>query len=130
MPGDRQTIQTLLVDVVRETRGLALKEIALFRAETNSNIRLLFTGLAMIVAAAVFAVSALVLFTKALVDWLATIVNSQVIAALIVGGALAAVAIVLGFYGRHVVSTLTLAPQRSARSIKRDVELVSEKAGG
>ncbi|NNC01059.1 phage holin family protein, partial [Corallococcus exiguus] len=93
MSENPQTLQSLFGDILRNASDLAQKEFALFRAEMNDNIRLMFTGMAMIVAAAIFAIAALILFTKALVDWLATIVHSDALAALIVGGVMALVAI-------------------------------------
>jgi F0F1-type ATP synthase membrane subunit c/vacuolar-type H+-ATPase subunit K len=94
----------------------------------NQNIRSLFIGLAMIVGAAVFAIAALILFTKSLVDWLATVVNSEALAALIVGGVMAAIAIGLGLYGRHMMSSFSITPERTVRSIKRDAEVLSERS--
>jgi hypothetical protein len=128
MAGDPQTIQGLFGDALRETSDLAQKEFALFRTEMNQNIRSLFLGLAMIVGAAVFAIAALILFTKSLVDWLATVVNSEALAALIVGGVMAAIAIGLALYGRHAMSSFSITPQRTVRSIKRDAEVLSERS--
>ncbi|MGO4707133.1 phage holin family protein [Microvirga sp. 2MCAF38] len=130
MSGDPQTIQTLVGDVLRESSDLAQKEFALFRAEMNHNIRALFAGLAMFVVAAIFAIAAIMLLTKSLVEWLATILHSEALAALIVGGALALVAIGLGLYGRRAISAVTLAPRRTSRSIRRDAEILSERSPG
>ena len=47
-------------------------------------------GLAMVVVAAIFAIAAVMLLTESLVEWLATVVNSEALAALIVGGVMAA----------------------------------------
>ncbi len=128
MAGGPQTIQGLFGDALRETTDLAQKEFALFRTEMNQNIKALFMGLALVVAAAVFAIAALILFTKSLVDWLATVVHSEALAALIVGGVMAAIAIGLGLYGRHLMSSFSMTPQRTVRSIKRDAEVLSERS--
>ncbi|MGO4573178.1 phage holin family protein [Microvirga sp. 2TAF3] len=125
-----QTIQGLVVEAIRESGDLAQKEFALFRTELSNNIRTLFMGLAMIVVAAIFAIAAITLFTASLVKWLATIVGSEALAALIVGGTMAVIAIGLGLYGRHVMSASTLAPRRTVRSIKRDAEVLSERVAG
>lgn len=131
MSGNGQnTIQGLVVEAIRESGDLAQKEFALFRTEISSNMRTLFMGLAMIVAAAVFAIAAIMLFTESLVKWLATVVNSEALAALIVGGAMAAIAIGLGLYGRHAMSLSSLTPQRTVRSIKRNAEVLSERVAG
>ncbi|QFU17392.1 phage holin family protein [Microvirga thermotolerans] len=127
---DHQTIQGLVVEAIRESSDLAQKEFALFRTELAGNIRTLFVGLAMVVVAAIFAIAALMLFTESLVKWLATVVDSEALAALIVGGVLAIVAIGLGLYGRHAMSLTALTPQRTVRSIKRDAEVLSERVAG
>jgi F0F1-type ATP synthase membrane subunit c/vacuolar-type H+-ATPase subunit K len=64
------------------------------------------------------------------VKWLATVVGSEALAALIVGGVLAVVAIGLGLYGRSAMSSSALTPQRTVRSIKRDAEVLSERVTG
>jgi putative intracellular protease/amidase len=70
------------------------------------------------------------LFTEALVDWLATILDSRALAALIVGGAMALIAVGLVLYGRHAMSAASLVPKRAVRSVKRDAEVLSERVAG
>ncbi|WP_262298662.1 phage holin family protein [Microvirga sesbaniae] len=122
-----QTIQGLVGEALRESTDLAQKEFTLFKTEVSQNIRTLFLGLAMVVVAAVFAIAALMLFTESLVEWLATVVNSEALAALIVGGVLALIAIGLGLWGRSAMTSSTLMPQRTMRSLKRDAEVLSER---
>src|SRR5215210_4662109 len=95
-----QTIHALLGEALRESTDLARKELALFKTEMTENIRTLVTALAMIAGAAVVALVALIFLLQALVDWLATVVDSDALAALIVGVAMAAIAVGLGLYGR------------------------------
>jgi hypothetical protein len=128
--GNNQTIQGLVAEALRESTDLAQKEFALFRTEVSQNVRTMFIGLAMVVGAAIFAIAAIMLFTEALVKWLATVVGSEALAALIVGGVLAVIAIGLGLYGRSAMSSSTLTPQRTVRSIKRDAEVLSERVTG
>jgi F0F1-type ATP synthase membrane subunit c/vacuolar-type H+-ATPase subunit K len=125
-----QTIQGLVGEALRESTDLAQKEFALFRTELTQNVRTIFLGLAMVVVAAIFAIAAIMLFTEALVDWLATVVDSEALAALIVGGVMAVIAIGLGLYGRHAMSTSSLTPDRTVRSLKRDAEVLSERVTG
>ena len=122
-----QTIQGVVGEALRESTDLAQKEFTLFRTEISQNIRTLFIGLAMVVVAAIFAIAAVMLLTESLVEWLATVVHSEALAALIVGGLLAVIAIGLGLYGRHAMSASTLTPQRTMRSLKRDAEVLSER---
>jgi len=122
-----QTIQGLVGEALRESTDLAQKEFTLFRTEMTQNIRTLFMGLALVVVAAIFAIAAIMLFTDALVHWLATVVGSEALAALIVGVVLAVVAIGLGLWGRSAMTASSLTPQRTVRSLKRDAEVLSER---
>ena len=122
-----QTIQGLVGEALRESTDLAQKEFTLFRTEISQNIRTLFMGLAMVVVAAIFAIAAIMLLTESLVEWLATVVNSEALAALIVGGVLALIAIGLGLWGRSAMTSSSLMPQRTMRSLQRDAEVLSER---
>jgi hypothetical protein len=128
LPG--QSINTLLGEALRDASDLARKEVALFKTELSDNVRTLLIGIAMIAGAAIFGVAAIILFTEALVEWLATVVGSEAIAALIVGGIMAALAIGLVLYGRSTMSAASLAPTRSVRSLQRDTQVLSEKVAG
>ena len=121
------SLHTLFGEALRETSDLAQKEFALFRTEMSNNVRTVFLGLAMVVAAAVFAIAAVMLLTESLVEWLATVVNSEALAALIVGGVLALIAVGLGLWGRNAMTSSSLTPQRTMRSLKRDAEVLSER---
>ncbi len=123
----QQTIQGLVGEALRESTDLAQKEFTLFRTEISQNIRTMFIGLAMVVVAAIFAIAAVMLLTESLVEWLASVLNSEALAALIVGGVMAVIAIGLGLYGRSAMSSSTLTPQRTMRSLKRDAEVLSER---
>lgn len=122
-----QTIQGLVGEALRESTDLAQKEFTLFKTEVSQNIRTLFMGLAMVVVAAIFAIAAVMLLTESLVEWLATVVDSEALAALIVGGVLALIAIGLGLWGRSAMTSSTLMPQRTMRSLQRDAEVLSER---
>lgn len=130
MAETKQNLQSLVGEALRETSDLAQKEFALFRTEMSHNVRTVFLGLAMIVVAAIFAIAALMLLTESLVKWLATIVNSEALAALIVGGGMAVIAIGLGLYGRSAMSRFSITPERTVRSVKRDTQVLSERVSG
>lgn len=124
------TLQELVGDVLRDGADLARKEFALFRAEMASNVGGFAKGAAMFLAASVFAVASLIWLTQALVDGLAIVVGSRWIAALIVGGGLLVIAIVLVVVGKNMMTASSLAPDRTVRSIKRDGEILSERTTG
>ena len=125
-----QSINTLLGEALRDSQDLARKELALFKAELSDNVSTLLMGVGMMAAGGVFAIAAIILFTAALVAWLATIVGSVALANLIVGAVMAAIAVGLVLYGRSTMSSASLAPQRSVRSIQRDTQVLSEKVAG
>jgi len=128
--GPNSSIQGLIGDALRETNELARKEIALFRNEMTSNVRSLFVGLGLLVGAAVFGVVALFVLVDALVKWLATVVHSEALAALIVGGVLLVVAVVLALVGRNAMSLSALAPVRTSRQVRQDARALSERVSG
>lgn len=125
-----QGIQSLIGDALRETSDLARKELMLFRTELSENVKTLLIGVGMMAAAGIFAIAALILFTEALVEWLATVVDSEALSALIVGGVMAAIAVGFVLYGRSTMSSASLAPNRSIKSIQRDTKVLSEKVAG
>ncbi|MFB0491223.1 putative phage tail protein [Methylobacterium sp. OAE515] len=124
------SIQSLIGDALRETNELARKEIALFRAEMAGNIRQLIVGLACMVGSAVFAVVALLVLIGALVKWLATVVGSEWLSALIVGGVLLVIAVGMALWARSVLSLSTLAPTRTTRQVRQDAQALSERVSG
>jgi hypothetical protein len=119
-------IQNLVGEALRESSDLARKELTLFKAELAENLKTLAIGAALMAAAGIFAIAALILFTEALVEWLATVVDSEALAALIVGGVMAIIAVGLVLYGRSTMSATSLAPNRSIKSIQRDKQVLSE----
>ena len=125
-----QSLQGLVAEAVRESTTLAQKEFALFRTEVSENLKKMVIGLAMLVVAAVFAIAAILLFTEALVEWLATVVGSEALAALIVGAILLVVAVVLGLWARNAISAASLAPTRTLHSLQRDSQVLSERVTG
>ncbi len=129
-PPGGSSIQGLLGEALRETNDLARKEIALFRAEMASNLRSLIIGLACMAASAVFSVVALLVLIGAFVKWLATIVGSEWLSALIVGGVLLLVAVGLALWARSALSLSTLAPTRTTRQVRQDARALSERVSG
>src|SRR3954453_5133906 len=110
----------LLGEALRESGDLAQKDLALFRAEMSENMRTIAMALVTVIVAAVFAILSLIWLTQALVYWLATVVGSEALAALIVGGVLAVIAIGLGLYGRSAMAKTSLTPPRTVRSLQQD----------
>src|SRR3954466_14281908 len=123
MPED---IPKLVGEALQESADLSRKEFALFRTEMSNNVRTIASGLVAVIVAAVVAILALIWLTQALVDWLATKVGSHALAALIIGGVLALIAISLGLYGRSAMAKTQLAPKRTIASLERDAEALKK----
>jgi len=121
-----ENIPKLVGVALHDSADLARKEFALFRTEMSENVRTIAMGLVMMVAAAVFAILSLIWLTQALVDWLGTKLGSQALAALIVGGVIALIAIGLGLYGRSAMAKTSLVPKRTVASFERDAEVLTE----
>ena len=94
------------------------------------NVRQLIVGLACMVGSAVFAVVALLVLIGALVKWLATIVGSEWLSALIVGGVLLVLALGMALWARSALSLSTLAPKRTTRQVRQDAQALSERVSG
>jgi hypothetical protein len=125
-----QSIYTLLADALHDSTELARKELALFKAEMAQNARNLAIALGIFVAAAVFAIISVSLLVEAVVEWLATMLGSEALAALIVAVLMAAVAGGLAMYGRSKLSASALTPDRTVRNVQRDAAALTHAAAG
>lgn len=124
---ERASIQSLVAEALREATDLARKEVALFRTEMAHNVKLMIAGIVALLASSVFAIATLVLLTGALVEWLATVVGSEALASLIVAGITLLITIVLVMWGRSKLSSATLEPTHTIRSVERDADVVANR---
>jgi hypothetical protein len=76
--------------------------------------------------AAVFAIAGLFTLLLALVKGVAVLLQSDALAALIVGGIFLLLALGLGLFGRSKASLSTLEPTRTERQIKQDAQILTE----
>ncbi|GJE50627.1 hypothetical protein GOFOIKOB_3677 [Methylobacterium tardum] len=125
-PGLR-SIPTLVGDAVRELRDLVGSEITLFRTELAQGVHRISFGLSLLLVAAVFAIAGLFTLLLALVKGIAVLVQSDALAALIVGGVFLLLAIGLGLFGRSKTSLSTLEPTRTGRQVKQDAQVLTER---
>ena len=82
------------------------------------------------VAAGAFLVAAIILLTQSLVKWLATVVQSEALAALFVAVAALVVAGGLALWSRSTMSASTLVPTRTGRQVRQDARVLSERISG
>ncbi|MCJ2143758.1 phage holin family protein [Methylobacterium sp. E-066] len=127
-PGIR-SIPTLVGDAVRELRDLVADELALFRAEMAQGVHRISLGLGLLLAAAVLAIAGLFTLLLALVKGIAVLVQSDALAALIVGGTFLVLALGLGLYGRSRASLAGLEPTRTGRQIRQDARVLTHRPG-
>lgn len=120
----------MLVTVLRQFSQLMQDEVALAKAEMARNVSRAGVGIALIGVAALLALTALDVLAAALVAWLATTELSVGTAAIIVGGGLLAVAVVLALIGKSRMSAASLTPDRTIASVREDARTVKEAANG
>jgi len=120
-------LQGLLAEALRGAGDVLGGEIALFRQEMADNLRRLIVGLAAMAGAAVFAVVGLLELVDALVKWLATVVGSEALAALIVCVAFLVIGVVLAFFARRRFSVDGLVPTRTGRQLRHDATVIKER---
>ncbi|MCJ2054446.1 phage holin family protein [Methylobacterium sp. J-070] len=125
-PGIR-SIPTLVGDAVRELRDLVGSEIALFRTEMAQGLHRISLGLGLLLMAAVLAITGLFTLLLALVKGVAVLVQSDALAALIVGGVFLLLALGLGLLGRSNASLATLEPRRTERQVRQDAQVLTER---
>lgn len=122
-----RSIPTLVGDMIREMRDLVGTEIVLFRTEMAQGVHHITLGISLLIAAAVFAIAGLFTLLVALVKGIAVLVQSDALAALIVGGVFAALALGLGLWGRSKASLSSLEPKRTGRQMRQDAEIITER---
>jgi hypothetical protein len=122
-------IPNLVGDAIRETQALVSKEIALFRTEIGEGLHQLTVGLSLFIGAGVFALTGLLVMILSLVKGLAVLLHSEVLAALIVGGVFAVIAIGLALWGRSKASLSGLEPTRTERQVQHDADIIRERVG-
>lgn len=126
-PRERIPLSRLVGDAMRQSADLVQLEIALFKEEMTENVSRMFIGLGLVVGGAVFAIAAVLLLVEAFVEWLATVVGSEALSALITGGALLLIALALMLTGRSMMSVRRLKPTRTVRSVSRDAHLFTDR---
>lgn len=123
---ESRSTTTLLTDLVNQITELFRKEIQLFRAEIGEKINDVGAALGMIVAGLVLALTAANALVVALIAALAEMGIGSGWAALIVGVAIALIGYGLVNSGMKSLKASNLAPERSARSLHKDMTVAKE----
>ena len=121
--GNIRPIPELFTDLIGQVTNLVRKEGQLARAEISEKATRALTGMAMILLAAMLLVPALVILLQAAVMGLISNGADPTAAALIVGGAIFLIGMVLGLIGWSRVNAGSLVPDTTIDQLKRDARV-------
>ena len=121
--GNIRPIPELFTDLFGQVTTLIRKEGQLARAEISEKATRALTGMAMILLGAMLLIPALVILLQAAVMGLIGNGTDPTAAALIVGGAIFAVGMVLGLIGWSRVNAGSLVPDKTIDQLKRDAQV-------
>ncbi|TXM93779.1 phage holin family protein [Methylobacterium sp. WL116] len=119
---------SLLAEALRGAGDVVRGEIALFRQEITDSLRSVVIGLAAMAGAAVFAIVGFLVLVDALMKWLAAVVGSEALSALIVGVVFLVLGVVLALTARSRFSLKGLMPTRTGRQLRQDATVIKEHA--
>lgn len=122
-PDPRQA-PSLFVEAFRDFSNLMQTELHLAKAEISSKVSRAGTGIVFFVIAALLALTALNVLAGALVAYIVSVGFTAGTAALIVGGVILLVAILLVLAGKSRLSASALEPSRTINNLQRDVSTV------
>ena len=125
-PENEKTAPGLISDVLAHVSTLVRKEVDLARTEISDSAHRAGAAIGMIVAAVVIALVSLNVLAAALVAGIADLGVDAGIAALGVGLVLALIGAVLASRGMNDLKLSSLAPSRTAASLKKDAQTLKE----
>lgn len=122
-PDPRQA-PTLLVEALRNFTNLMQTELQLAKAEIATNLSRAGVGFALILVAAILALTDLNVLAGTLVAYIATAGVSAGTSALIVGDGVLVLAIVPVLFGKSRLSPSAIEPSRTLNNLQRDAAAV------
>lgn len=125
-----QRAPAMIGQVIEELRALFSAEYRLARQELSTNLSSAVRGIAMVVAAVLFALVALHALALAAVVGLGELGLHMGWAALIVFAAFLAIAGILVMVGKSRLSPSALKPEKTIQQIKTDIETLEEVRHG
>ncbi len=117
---------TVISRIAAGVPDLIRKEIQLLRAEMGEKLNQATTAIGLLAAAAIMALVALNVLAAALVAGVAELGVGAGWAALIVGGVIAIVALMMAKKGSNDLKASSLAPNRTMSSVRKDAEVARE----
>lgn len=122
----RASAPELLSDAMSHATGMMRGELDLFRAEMQQSLNQAIAAIGMIATGAVLLLVSLNVFAAAFVAWLTEAGVGPGWSALIVGGVLVIIAVILMISGKNKLKLVNLAPTRTIRNVQRDAETLKE----
>jgi hypothetical protein len=124
--GEDRSIGGLFKDVMQELSSLFQNETELAKAEVSEKVSQIGAGVTSLAIAAVVLVAGLIILLLAAVYGL-SLIWPQWLAALVVGGAVTLIGIILLLVARSKLRPQNLAPQRTTESIRKDKAVAQEQ---
>jgi hypothetical protein len=113
-------ISSLVTDLIGELATLVRKEGQLARTEIAEKLAGVLAGIAMMLAGAILLIPALIILLQAGIAGLVETGTSPAVAALIVGGAVLILGVILGLIGWSRIKPAALVPNRTLGQLERD----------
>lgn len=124
---DSRSLGDLLRDLAGGTSTLLRQELSLARAETQDKLHQVIAVLVAMLGGALLGFAGLIILLDALVYGLVEAGMERWLAALVVGGVVALVGLLVVRKGQSDLSATRLAPERSAASFRKDVDMLREQ---
>ncbi|HMR34423.1 MAG TPA: phage holin family protein [Geminicoccaceae bacterium] len=121
-----RSVGQLLRDLADDVTRLIRDELALARSEASDNLNRMVAAVISILGGALLGLAALMVLLDAVVMGLSNHMPDWM-AAVIVGGVVALVGFILVRKGQSELSAHSLAPRRTAESVRKDIHLVKEQ---
>lgn len=126
MAKDERTLGEVLGDVTNDLSTLVRDEIALAKTEIQQTISEAVKDLVFIVVGGFFAYTGLLALIAAAILGLANAIAPW-LSALIIGGVIVLIGVILLLRGINNIRNLNVVPERTAQTVKEDVNIVKEK---
>jgi len=121
--GNIRPIPEIFTDLIGQVTSLVRKEGQLARAEISEKATRALTGIAMILLASVLLIPALVILMQAGIMGLIDNGSDPTVAALLIGGGVFLIGLVLGLIGWSWVKPASLVPDKTIDQLKRDAQV-------
>jgi xanthine/uracil permease len=121
---ENRSVGELLRDLASDSAALVQQELALARTETQDKLHQTMSGAAALMAAALLALAGFMVLLQAAVYGLEKFGFAPWLAAVIVGGVVLVIGLLLLQKARHDLSAQNLAAHRTAANLRKDLNLV------